>query len=708
MLKYTPIATLVALFCCSPALATDDDSNKHNKSTVEHLLVTGDLQQRELHEIPQSVQLISREEMARRNATQLQDVLNTAANVNFAGGTSTARFIQIRGIGERSQFVDPINPSVGLLIDGIDYSGLGSVATLFDIGHMEIFRGPQSGRFGTNALAGMVLLESEAASEDFRGRWHAGVANYGEREAGLALGGSLGALGLARFSVNQFKQDGFIENRYLERDDTNDRDELTLRFNLTSQLTKDWALDTTVHYSNIDNGYDAFSLDNDRTTLSDEPGFDRVESEAVRLGLSYQGFADSELLFAVTGLHADLGYAFDEDWTYVGIAPGWEYSSFDAYYRDRDDRSAELRWTSKQPAQLFGLATDWVFGAYHYQQDTALTRDYYNWDLDQPSVFNSDYQVRRNALYGELAQHISDKTTLITGLRVERYDNDYQDSRSITANPKDTMWGGNISLRHDVNERSSVYLTVAKGYKAGGVNGEALGKAQDQGLTEITDYLLSRATFQPEVLWSTEFGVKGQSADGQLRASISAFYQWRDDVQLKSWVNREQSFVGYIENAAEGNNYGIEASISRALSDNWRWFANLGWLETEIDGFVTEDGIDMSGRDQAHAPNYQFSTGIEGWLTEHLQWSVSVDGKDGFYFSNSHNQQAKQTRLLNTQLSYHWQQLTLRIWARNLTDEDYAIRGFYFGNDPRKQYVTETYKQFGEPRRFGVSLDYAF
>ena len=51
----------------------------------------------------------------------------------------------------------------------------------------------------------------------------------------------------------------------------------------------------------------------------------------------------------------------------------------------------------------------------------------------------------------------------------------------------------------------------------------------------------------------------------------------------------------------------------------------------------------------------------------------------------------------------------LALWGKNLTDEDYYVRGFgSFGNDPRKDYVTEPYYQFGEPRMVGVTASYTF
>ena len=58
-----------------------------------------------------SVTVLNDSEQAARGASHLEDLLGLVPNLNFASGASRARFFQIRGIGERSQFSDPINPS---------------------------------------------------------------------------------------------------------------------------------------------------------------------------------------------------------------------------------------------------------------------------------------------------------------------------------------------------------------------------------------------------------------------------------------------------------------------------------------------------------------------------------------------------------------------------------------------------------------------
>jgi outer membrane receptor protein involved in Fe transport len=50
---------------------------------------------------------------------------------------------------------------------------------------------------------------------------------------------------------------------------------------------------------------------------------------------------------------------------------------------------------------------------------------------------------------------------------------------------------------------------------------------------------------------------------------------------------------------------------------------------------------------------------------------------------------------------------TLQAWARNLFDEDYTVRGFYFGNEP-PDFPPTLYTRFGDPQQLGVNLDVRF
>ena len=110
-------------------------------TTLEEIVVHGELRSSALDDTASSVSVITLSNRQAGTLNHLEEVLSQAPNVNFSSGASRARFFQIRGIGERGQFSEPLNPSVGLLLDGVDMSGVGTAATLFDIEQVEVFRG---------------------------------------------------------------------------------------------------------------------------------------------------------------------------------------------------------------------------------------------------------------------------------------------------------------------------------------------------------------------------------------------------------------------------------------------------------------------------------------------------------------------------------------------------------------------------------------
>lgn len=704
------VASAICLHFSALAAANPTDTDAANtqaesSSAIERISVQGDFRKQSVQQLAGSVAVLSADDIKRTSAQHLDDVLQQLANVNFAAGASRGRFIQIRGIGERSQFVDTINPSVGILIDGIDYSGLG-VSSISDMAQLEVFRGPEATRFGANALAGMLNLTTigpvsgQAAAE---GKLSATLANYNSQQLSGHYSDALGEQWSYSVAAEQQSSDGFIENRFLNRDDTNNIDEFTGRVKLRYQPSALLALQLVGHFIDQDNGYDAFSLDRNRTTLSDEPGQDQLRSEALALQADYSGLNFATVLAQLSYLAADTDYGFDEDWSHVGLHDD-EYSTTDRYLRTRDQLTVDYRFVST-PQGALG-SSDWVFGLYAASKSFDLTRQFWNWDLWQADNFVSELSRQNVAAYGELTTPLSAQWSLVSGLRLERYDDDYSDSSGNQIRNHDTMWGAKLSLNYQVNPQSLVYVLASRGYKAGGVNGDALAKAEDDNLSQLQ----AKASFAPETLWNAEFGVKGSSADQTLVARVSAFYMWRDDMQVKGWLNPNEGpiFAGFIDNAGSGRNYGIEAESRLQVNPSLAMFVSASWLKTKLGNYVTLDGDNLTGREQAHAPRYQYSIGADWYISEPVLFNISLQGKDAFYYSDGHNARSSSYELLNMRLSYQLKQWELSAWTRNALDQDVAVRGFYFGNDPRDGYQPHTYEQLAEPRRFGVTASYQF
>jgi iron complex outermembrane recepter protein len=499
---------LLALTTGAAAVAETETAT----DAVSTLIVTGELRDTELVRLPVSVSVLDDAVIAARNAQHLDQLAAMVPNLNYAGGTSRARYFQMRGIGERSAYARPLNASVGLLIDGVDFSGLGG-AWLHDVSQVEVFRGPQGTLFGASGLAGVINVVTNAPTPHFEAGARVRAGNYGSQGIGGHVSGPASDTLSYRLAAEQYRSDGFTRNEFLDRRDTGEIDERTVRGRLHWAPRNDTRVDVMLGHINADNGFDAFSLDNTRRTLSDEPGHDRHRSNfgSIAMALDTVDRFTLEAMASHGRTRSDYGY--DEDWTFVGFHPSG-YSSFDNYHRTHRRSTAEVRLLSTDQGRLFG-ATDWAVGAFWQDQQADLRRDYTY--LSAP--FESAYDVRRLALFGQTETPVAGVARLTVGLRLERHSADYADSQGVEFDPADTLLGARVAIDYPVGANAVAYVAGSRGYKAGGFNA-------DSGL----DADVRR--FDPEVLYNYELGLKGAWRDGTLNGRASVFYMRRHDAQL--------------------------------------------------------------------------------------------------------------------------------------------------------------------------------
>lgn len=696
------IAVTSALFSPGVVAQTETDS-----TDLPSMLVSADFRPAEAQDIPVSLTTFDGEIIESRGAQHIEDVLNLAPNVNLSSGASRGQFFQIRGIGERSEFLAPLNPSVGLYIDGIDFSRSGGAATLFDIEKVDVLRGPQGTLYGANALAGVINMQSKQASNDLDMNFQSTIGNYNTRSVGVAVGGPIvkDTL-LGRIAVHTHRSDGYMDNDFLGRDNTQNQDELTARGHLKWLVNNDLTIDLNLLHLNIDNGYDAFTLDNSRNSLSDQPGNDKQHTNAFALKTDWRANSKVQLQSTLTYSKSDLEYSYDDDWSFIGqfdpsLGP---YSGFDQYKRERENYSFEFRTLSNEDGRIFGNTTDWSVGIYLADQRQDLKRKYF--DNDTPDVYplNNTYETSNSAIFGQLDTALTEKLTLITGLRAEHWDADYDDSQGLDLDDSDVLFGGKVGLNYQFRPQHLLYTSLSRGYKAGGVNTEA-------------DLAPGLRKFNNEYLWNLEAGMKSLWLDGSLETDITAFYGLRKDAQVKTSVGVPRDgggtrFIDYQDNAAKGRNMGIEASLDWLINERLRTFAAVGLLHATFDEYdnpeLDESGLNIQGRRQAHAPAYTFSVGSEVYLTPQWTLRANVEGKDEFYYSNSHNEKSSSYAITNASLQYQQQNWTFTLWGRNLFDKDYYTRGFFFGIDPSAGYEDRVYTQYADPRTFGMTVSYDY
>jgi outer membrane receptor protein involved in Fe transport len=704
-----PLVLLVA----AGLATTVADAQDMAAGALEEVIVTARFRDTELLKISGSISVIQQATLFDRGAQHLEETLNVLPNVNFSSGASRARFIQLRGVGDLEQFVDPkYFPSVGVTIDDVDMNGLSTAAVMMDIRQVEVLRGPQGTRYGTNALAGMINIRSNDPTDSLSGYAQAGMGNYAEWNVAAALSGPLAPNLLARLAVGQTSSNGYIRNDYLNADDTNNRDEFSLRGKLRWLGQGSSYAELTVFYVNIDNGYDAFSLDHNRHSLADEPGRDQMESLSIA-GKSYWQFnPDLALETIISWSDADTHYSYDEDWSNPEICTGlafcYPYANSDQQQRSRDNISLDTHLIS-----VDGVRFNWVAGIYTQHRREDFSRLYYG-------NFVSDYKTRRYAAYAQLDYGFSAGWRLISGLRFETFSDDYNDSNQLNSKTHDRYFTGELTLQRELDDGTLFYATLSRGVKPGGVNTEA-SSVFDFMDPKFRQFMQDRLQFGSESLLNKEIGIKGRYLQDSLSLRAALFHMNRNDAQLESWIWDDTNFiwVGYLDSVDKGTNYGLELELDYQLSPAVNLFAGIGWLNTNVDEITVVDLGEpgewtastitvVNDRDQTKAAEWQYNIGTNVYFNPRLSARFELEGRSDSFYGYYHKQEIAGYTLINASLGYDFGAVTIRVWGRNLGNKDYAVHGLYFANDPRKAYVNESYRQFGEPRVYGVNLRYEF
>ncbi len=691
----------------------------------EEIIVRAGLKEETLQRSTSSVTVLDAASLKRIDGSHFQDVMESIPNLNAAGGTSRPRYFQIRGIGERSHYFaeGPPNFSVGFVIDDIDLSGLGMAGLLYDLEQIEVFKGPQSAIFGANALAGLISMRSIEPTDDFEGnlRLTGGLDNI-KRFNGM-VNFPLGDMLALRVVLESGSADGFRTNQFLDKTNTNGRQENFLREKLLFKPNEHFSATLTSFRAVLDNKYDAWAPNNneDLFTYTNHQGIDSQETNAYSLRANYSK-DKLQAAFIVSNSNTDLVHAYDGDWgnddywlqepyNFDPNVTYWKYEFFDSTARKRVNKTLEGRvsygdvvvgyYTKKLEEK--DNASGWLYGG-----DAAQAASEFTFDV--------------SAIYGQFDPQVTDKLKLLINIRKESNEITYYGTASYfdwytyDLAPLDTvafnfdhgLWGGKLALQYLMNDNMNVYGSFSRGYKSGGVNQHPLLSA-------------SNRQFEPEFMTNIELGLRRYTENSTLH--LSAFMAQRQDQQVSISSQQQEgdpnSFIFYTANATTGSLSGLELDGVYKLNSTLSFSGSLGLLNTYVDAFTFESDSGvftiMGAREAAHAPKYTYSFAVDYGKGSGFIARFEFTGKDKFYFSDSHDEISEPYQLLNGHIRYDFGDWSVKMWGRNILDVRYATRGFYFGLEPiwnddiqDHEYPDRKYVSFGDPAHFGITLDYAF
>ncbi len=669
---------------------------------LETLVVTGDLWDSPLESLAASVSIRDGESLQSDGVRHFGDLIDGIPNLTTTGGTSRPRFFQIRGIGENSQFEgETPDSSVRFVVDDLDFTGLGMVGSTFDVSQVEVLRGPQAGAFGANAAGGVIRMVTNAPTPFWTGMAETTVGEDSLWASGFAVGGPLLNRNpeelMMRMSVEHSQSDGFRRNVTLN-EDTNARDEWMARLRTIWNPTADLSIDSTFFYANQDNGYDEFALDNNGwNTFSDEPGRDEQESIAGSVRATFDGWQGVRFSSASSIGSVDSLYSYDQDWTNAS------YAGFSELDRERVTFNQEFRLDSSEDAESIGLVDRWTLGAFF----SVVDEDGFNTDTNPGRVksLDTDYTSQNLAIFGQAAHDLDDRSRIVLGLRAEHIEIDGSGEAredgvfqtAVNEGYDDILLGGKIAYEYDVNEEVMVFASATLGYKSGGINNDA----------RINIAGGDPLSYDTETLWNYEIGLRGAALENKLQGSLTAFYTMRRDSQIRDSAGLGGDYRYFTDNGDDSVIYGAEAEGNYQLVGDWSLHGSLALMGSEIERFTLSNGNAGGGGRLPNAPSYGYSIGLRYQPKEGFFGNLELLGKADYLESISTAEERSAFDVLNTSIGYRSGQWSVTLWARNLLDESYDKRVFFFGNeDPT--YTPTRYTSAADPRQIGVTARYEF
>ncbi|HVT25304.1 MAG TPA: TonB-dependent receptor [Rhizomicrobium sp.] len=152
------------------------------RASVETVTVTSSkLGGADVQSIPIAITALSQEQLTATQTAGGPDLVKQVPNLTFTKTNFTGYSIQIRGIGTQAVSVTT-DPAVAVAMNDIPFiRNHFFEQEFYDLGQVEVLRGPQGTLYGRNATAGVVNLITAKPTDQFEAMASGEIGNYHQR-----------------------------------------------------------------------------------------------------------------------------------------------------------------------------------------------------------------------------------------------------------------------------------------------------------------------------------------------------------------------------------------------------------------------------------------------------------------------------------------------------------------------------------------------
>lgn len=736
-----------------------------------------------LRRMPFTSTLFGGEELARRGVTALPDVSAQAPNFFMPSyGSRITSAVYIRGVGSRIN-----TPAVGLYVDNVPFVDKSAYNFSFlGVERVDVLRGPQGTLYGRNAMGGLLRVftanplshrgtDVSLGAETRGGGRRAAFTTYlhpGERTA-LSLGAFYnGRQGFYRNATTGRKADGSDAAGVRLRQVWRPSERFSLDWNASYEYSDEGAC-PYFYTGAVPGAEEEYPALVGALTANRGSGYRRG---LLNVGLTLERKARAFTFSSVTAFqHLDDRLSMDQDFIRPDIytlaqsqrigtlteeltlksRPGrWEWTTgaFLLYQSNRTDCPVTFYadgmafLNSRMDAVFAGLR-----GKYPQMPPMGLAFT----DDGLPFVADMRMPSAGAALFHQstLNDLFVRGLSLTAGLRL---DYDYREltlasgmeggrpvafdftmagrpvahtvTPALDGHLRDDSWQllPRLALQYEWPARTgNVYVTAAKGYRAGGYNIQAYSELMEtmlqrevmlEAMGAMADKLpgivpdapdLTALHYRPEQSWNYEAGARLNLLDRRLQADVAVFYMNTKNQQLARFADNGYGRV--MVNAGRSRSCGAELGLRASLLDGrLSLSAAYGYTHAVFARHNLGAEADYTGRRVPYVPEHTVAAAADYVHTlerpgavRTLGAGLGVTGAGRIMWDEANSFSQPFYAQLDASLTVGFARgVTAKLWARNLTATHFTT--FAFDSMSRR------YAQYGLPRHFGADLTWHF
>lgn len=748
-------SAVLALYICSGASASvsgPPEALEALYDSLPELNITALKQRDRLHSEPISTTTLSSQDLDRAGVTAVKGISEMVPNLFIPDyGSRVTSSIYMRGLGARME-----QPSVGLAVDNVTILNKNAYdLDIPDIERAEVFRGPQGALYGRNTMGGMINV-STLSPLKFQG-WRLGATLATGRTARVSAGwyGKLHESHGISISGLFNRQGGFRKNGYND-DLTENETSGSLRIKYIGRASGASSVQNVLSSSLLhQKGYayefvETGRIDyNDpsrykRFTLSDGITFKRFHHRFTVVSVTALQYINDDLLLDQDFLPEDYftlnqrqhEFSVSQDlitrspeqsasaYTWIaGISGFWKRMDMKAPVifkntglaqlieanRNKYNQRYPISWNGREfPLESSFKVPTWGLDAYHesrlklgdFSLKGGIRFEYEKATMDYASVACLSYGIYRN----DQGLPLPDAASIATWPLVRMVEEPIHDAGRLTRDY--FMILPSVSALWKIpGSSSNIYVTVARGAKAGGFNTQMFSEVLQQRVMKVMgagsdpDIALT-VGYKPEHSWMHEVGTHLSFPSLFLEAEAALFYIKCSDQQLTMFP--PGSVTGrMMTNAGSTRSMGAEVTL--------RWSPGLGWNSNASYGFTDARFIRFSDGRESYAgkrlpyvpSNTLYVQVLKEFTVDHrrgerLTADLNMKLAGPIEWNEANSLRQKTYAQLGASVTWERPDWSLSLWGKNLTDTRYHT--FYFKS------MGHEFLQKGRPLQVGINF----